>query len=77
LERIITVVLVSKDPDCCQGFHHGDELRISGQDTFCEFFHSRTAPSHPVLFLKLTLKLFPTTHASVPLYQKNMLNLIS
>jgi hypothetical protein len=51
LERIITVVGVSKEPDRCEGFHHGDELRVSAQDTFCELFPQQDSslPSFPLL----------------------------
>jgi hypothetical protein len=55
LERIITIVSVSQDPDCCQGFHHGNELRVSAQDTFCELFPQQDSslPSFPLPKAKL------------------------
>jgi hypothetical protein len=55
LERIITVVSVREDPDCCQGFQHGDELRVSAEDTFCDPFPQQ-AISFPFCPLKANLE---------------------
>jgi hypothetical protein len=69
VERIITVVSVNKDPDCCQGFHHGDELRVSAQDRFCEVLPQQDSslPSCPLPKANLeTLSHNPCLSTSLP-----------
>jgi hypothetical protein len=50
------MVSVSEDTDCCEGFHHVLNSGFHHKTLSVSFSHSKTAPSHPVLFLRIALK---------------------